>query len=104
MVIYWKYSTACMCYREYNRPYNVDDTSLVLFTFRKLWHFDLLFCYNIVCGLVNINCSDFSSLVLQIVQEVTSTNCLSLDARLASGKSFLLLSGLQMSGMHCHLL
>jgi len=41
-----------------------------------------------VCGLVNINCSDFSSLVLQIVQEVTSTNCLSLDARLASGKSF----------------
>jgi len=50
-------------------------------------HLDLLYCYKIVIGLVNVNFGDFFAL-----STTTNTrghiNCLSLDAQLALDKKF----------------
>jgi len=51
-------------------------------------HLDLLYCYKIVFGVLNVNFSDFFALSTNT--SGTSINCLNLDAQLALDKSFLL--------------
>ena len=54
-------------------------------------HLDLLYCYKIVFGLVNVNFDDFFALSTNTNTRVISINCLNLDAQLALDKSFSLI-------------
>jgi len=51
-------------------------------------HLDLLYCYKVVFGLVNVNFGDFFALSTTTNTRAISINCLSLDAQLALDKSF----------------